>query len=159
MKRQPKKSAPRAEEFAVWTFAQAGRAVPFVSSVMRSIRELYLDEQGRRHFVRKLEARSGRPDRHTIILQEDAKREADRLQGEIALAAQELASLNIHCVDPVNGVAMIPFAQREKLAWLVFDLFGEQTGITSWRYHDDPLTQRRPLEDIDHQPMPTSIAV
>src|SRR5262245_16980002 len=107
MKRQRKNADQPVEEFPVWTFEQAGRAVPYITSVMNSIRDLYLDEQSQRRLARKLEEQPGRPNRGAIIRCEEAKREADRLQGEVAGAAQELAQLNVHCVDPVNGLAMI----------------------------------------------------
>jgi len=156
MKRQPKKAKEAVEEFPVWTFEQAGRAIPYVASIMSSIRDQYLQAQGLRHRSRKLEARPGRPDRRTIIQQEEAKREADRLQDQILDSAKELAQLNVHCVDPVNGLAMIPFVQGGQLAWLVFSLFDE-TKITSWRYHHDPLTARRPLDEIEFTPIPATI--
>jgi len=158
MKRQRKNAEQPVEEFPVWTFEQAGRAVPYITSVMTSIRELYLEEQGQRRLARKLEMQLGRPDRRTIIRQEDARREGDRLQGEVAVAAQELAQLNIHCVDPVNGVAMIPFVQGDQLAWLVYDLFDAEK-IGAWRFHHDPLTTRRPLAGIETGPLPASILV
>jgi len=158
MKRQRKNAEQPVEEFPVWTFEQAGRAVPYITSVMNSIRELYLEEQSQRRLARKLEAQPGRPDRRTIIRQEEAKRDADKVQGEVAAAAQELAQLNIHCVDPVNGVAMIPFVQGEQLAWLVYDLF-DTDKISAWRFHHDPLTVRRPLAGIETGPLPTSIMV
>jgi hypothetical protein len=158
MKRQRKNAEQPVEEFPVWTFEQAGRAVPYITSVMNSIRELYVAEQSERRQVRKMEQKPGRPDRRTIIQGEESKREADRLQGEVALAAQELAQLNIHCVDPVNGLAMIPFVQGDQLAWLVYGLF-ESDKITAWRYHHDPLTVRRPIGEIEAGPLPTSIMV
>jgi len=158
MKRQRKNAEQPVEEFPVWTFDQAGRAVPYITSVMNSIRELYLDEQGQRSLARKLEKQPGRPDRRAIIRFEEAKRDADRLQGEVANAAQELAQLNVHCVDPINGLAMIPFVQGDQLAWLIYSLFDAEK-ITSWRYHHDPLTARRPLGEIETGPLPTSITV
>jgi hypothetical protein len=158
MKRQRKTSEEPVEEFPVWTFEQAGRAVPYIASILTSIREQYLEAQSQRHYARKLESKPGRPDRHTIIRQEMAKREADRLQEEVASAAQELADLNIHCVDPINGVAMIPFVQGDQLAWLVFSLFDELK-IGAWRFHHDPLTVRRPLDEIETGPLPAMIAM
>jgi uncharacterized protein DUF2203 len=158
MKRQRKSSEPPVEEFPVWTFEQAGRAVPYIFSIMNSIRECYLEAQSQRHQARKLENKPGRPDRHTIIRYETAKREADRLQGEVAAAAQELADLNIQCVDPINGVAMIPFVQGEQLAWLIFNLF-EPAKIAAWRFHHDPLTARRPLDEIEVGPLPAMISM
>ncbi len=158
MKRQRKHDRQAVEEFPVWTFEQAGRAIPYITSVMNSIREHYLAAQCQRRRAQKLDAQPGRPSRHTIIQHAEARREADRLMDEVAAAAQELAHLNIHCVDPINGLAMVPFVQGDQLAWLVFSLF-EDDKISAWRYHQDPLTVRRPLSEIMVGPLPTSIMV
>jgi hypothetical protein len=158
MKRQSKKTEQAVAEFPVWTHEQASRAVPYVAAVMQSIRDLYVRAQGLRHRIRKVDAKPGRPDRHAIIQHETAKLEAERLQEEVVEAAKELAHLNIHCVDPVNGIAMIPFVQQEQLAWLVFNLF-DDVKISAWRFHHDPMTVRRPLPEIDTSPMPEVIIV
>jgi hypothetical protein len=51
---------------------------------------------------------------------------------------------DVFLLDPVRGLALIPFQQGEELAWFVFDAF-DQNGLTSWRYHKDPLETRRPM--------------
>lgn len=158
MKNQRKSAKQQVEEFPVWTFSQAERAVPYITSIMRSIRDHFLESQSLRHKARHLEAKPGRPNRSSIIQHEEAKREADKLQDMVAEAARELAGLNVHCVDPVNGIAMIPFVQSQQLAWLIFDLFAD-VKIQTWRFHNDPLTTRRPLSEMEINPMPASIGV
>ena len=93
-----------------------------------------------------------RPTRGTIVAKEEATREADRLQTRLADAAKELADLNIHCVEPAVGVAMIPFVDGDQLAWFVWELYAPE-GIIAWRYHHDPLDMRRPLGEMDRAPL------
>jgi len=143
---QPMKPGQPTEDFPVWTYEQAEQAIPYIQSVLSSIRERFLEVQSKRRYASVLKKKPGRPDRQSIIQYEDAKRDADRVQLLVADAAQELADLNIHCVDPINGVAMIPFVRNDQLAWMVFELF-EPNKITKWRYHHDPLDVRRPMDE------------
>ncbi len=71
---------------------------------------------------------------------------------------QELLKLNVYCLDPVHGLALLPFAQADQLAWLVFDL-SEPEPLRFWRYHADPLTARRPLSELEDKAAPGSLTV
>ena len=64
---------------------------------------------------------------------------------------QELLDLNVYCLDPVHGLALLPFAHADQLAWFVFDLF-EPDPLRFWRYHTDPLATRRPLSELEATP-------
>jgi hypothetical protein len=157
-----KKDAPgqqqAVQEFPVWTFEQAGRALPFVQSVMTSIRELFLNLQGGRRRTKILDGAPGRPTRRMILEQEELKRDVEQLETQLGEAVGELAQLNIHCVDPVNGIAMIPFVNAHQLAWFVFDLFGDEK-MNAWRYHHDPLHLRRPLPEREENALPAALIV
>lgn len=144
------------EDFPVWTHEQAARAVPYLTSVMNSIRDLSIGLNRQRVRARRLAERPGRPDRNTIIEHDEALCEARRLEEQLHDAMHELACLNVHCVSPVAGLAMIPFVNAEQLAWLVFDLFDEAK-ISAWRYHHDPLEARRPLSEMNETPFAKTV--
>jgi hypothetical protein len=69
----------------------------------------------------------------------------------------ELKAIDVYCIDPVNGLALIPFGKGDELAWYVFDLFAPQ-GLEAWRLHGDPLEMRRPLEQNAGSDLPTRSA-
>ena len=62
-------------------------------------------------------------------------------------ALDELHTLDVYCLDPVAGLALIPFAVEKRLAWYVFDLFDEEDPLRFWRYHQDPLEKRWPIAE------------
>ena len=70
----------------------------------------------------------------------------------------ELSRLDVYCIDPINGVAFIPFIQNDQLAWFVFDLFSD-TMLDGWRFHEDPLNTRRPLTELDEPQATDSLVV
>lgn len=146
MKRRKKSAPEQVMEFPVWSQEQAERARPYIAAILRTVREDYLQMQQSRRLARHLAQKAGRPSRQDLIEQEEANREAARLENAVAEGIQELLQLNVHCVDPVNGLAMIPFVQQAQLAWFVFELFQEQQ-VRSWRFHDEDLNVRRPLSE------------
>ena len=60
-------------------------------------------------------------------------------------AFNELAAIDVHCLNPAQGLALIPFRKDDELAWYVFDLFAPQ-GLDAWLLDSDPREERRPLE-------------
>jgi hypothetical protein len=146
MKRRKKSAPEQVMEFPVWTQEQAERARPYIASILRTVREDFLQLQQNRRKAKRLAQKQGRPRRQDIIEQDEANREATRLENEVAEGVQELLQMNVHCVDPVNGLAMIPFVQQEQLAWFVFELFDQQH-LRSWRFHYEDLAVRRPLSE------------
>ena len=146
MKNRRKKAAARKHTFRVWTHPQAAAALPYLTSVVRSVREHYLQFRSERHRALRLRQRPGRPDRQALLDLEAAARETDLLEDRFNDDLRELWRLNIYCLDPAQGLALIPFAHDEQLAWFVFDLF-DPSKVSSWRFHADPLETRRPLSD------------
>jgi Uncharacterized conserved protein (DUF2203) len=144
MKPNPKRAKKRVKVIPVWTYSQAVSVLPYVTSIMNSLREHQLDAQRHELVARRLAAKPGRPDRATLIDQEEAGREAQRSSKRFQQALEELHSLGIFCLDATRGEALIPFAQDKQLAWFVFDLF-DSVALRSWRYHSDPLETRRPV--------------
>jgi hypothetical protein len=144
MKPNHKRAKKRVQVIPVWTYSQAVNALPYVTSIMKSLREHQLGAQQYELAARRLEAKPGRPDRANLIDQEEARREAQRSTKRFQQALEELHSLGIFCLDANRGEALIPFSQDQQLAWFVFDLF-DSVPLRSWRFHSDPLETRRPV--------------
>jgi hypothetical protein len=144
MKRNHKRARKRTEVIPVWTYSQAVKALPYVTSIMESLREHQLEARRHELAARRLAAKRGRPDRATLINREEATLEAARAARRFHLALEELHRLGIYCFDAVRGEALVPFVQDQQLAWFVFDLFDGQR-LRYWRYHSDPLETRRPI--------------
>lgn len=144
MRKQRKQKEEAAVILRLWTYAEAVRVVPYLRSIVRSLREHWLEMQREQLQVRRIDARPGRPDRHVLILREEAAREVELAADQVNEALSELEALEIYCLDPSGGVVLIPFRQGDDLAWFIFDLFAPQ-GLDGWRLHADPLETRRPL--------------
>ena len=127
-----------------WAFEEAQAAVPYFSSLARSLREHYLEVLAKRREVQLLTERHGRPDRQALIAEQEARRDLHEAEQDYQGALEELSELNVHPHDPGQGVALVPFVQDDQPAWYVFDLFDSQP-IRSWRYRSDPEATRRPL--------------
>jgi Uncharacterized conserved protein (DUF2203) len=133
----------------LWTYAEAVKTLPYLRAIVRSLREHWLHLQRVRLQVRRLDARPGRPDRQALILRAEAAREAELAEDHFNEALRELEAIDVYCLDPAKGLALIPFRQGDDLAWFVFDLFAPQ-GLDGWRFQADPLEARRPLvEKLD----------
>ena len=147
MKRHQKSSKQRKKIVRVWTLARAQKALPLIASIVRSVREERLNAQAHQLQAERLALRPGRPDREALIAHEEALRDTREAVERFESGLRELFGLNIYCLDAVSGQALIPFAHGEQLAWFVFDLF-ESAGLQTWRFHEDPLTTRRPLAEL-----------
>ena len=145
-------AAPR-----LWTYEAALSAVPYLRAVVRSLREQWLHVRSVRRQIRRLDARPGRPDRQTLIRRAVAVQELDHADAQLEETFDELKAIDVFCLDPAQGLALIPFGKRDELAWYVFDLFSPQ-GLEAWRFHGDPLEMRRPLEQNAGSELPTRSA-
>ena len=141
----------------LWTYEAALRAVPYLRAVVRSLREQWLHVRSVRRQIRRLDARPGRPDRQTLIRRAVAVQELDQADTQLEETFDELKAIDVFCLDPAEGLALIPFGEGEELAWYVFDLFAPQ-GLEAWRFHGDPLETRRPLEQNAGSELPTRSA-
>ena len=153
----PKKAKKERRLIRPWTYARAQAALPYVRSVMQSLRDHRLEAQSQHRRAERLAERPGRPDRAALIAREEALKAAAKEQERYDDAVNELGRLDVYCIDALAGVAFIPFIQQDQLAWYVFDLFS-QTQLDAWRYHEDPLETRRPIAEVAGQP-PTAVAV
>jgi hypothetical protein len=142
-----KKKRSNVIRLRTWTHAQAQSAQPYVASVVRSVRDHFLEAIRGHNRVEDLGKRPGRPDRDSIIAKEAAQREFDDAKARFDDAENELNRLDIYILDPVQGLALIPFIQEERLAWYIFDLFDKEQ-LRFWRFQEDPLEMRRPVQDV-----------
>jgi hypothetical protein len=82
-----------------------------------------------------------------MIALQEARRELDEIKTRFEETENELNRLDVYSLDPVQGLALIPFVREEQLAWFIFDLFDPEP-LRFWRFQDDPLDARRliPIE-------------
>ena len=136
--------ARRRQSLRLWSFDQAQAAVPYVSSIVRSLRERSLQMQSLRNDVTQIENKPGRADRKAIIALESARKDLHQSESAYADALEELEALDFQLLDATRGQALVPFAHDDQLAWYVFDLFDSEP-IRSWRFQSDPDETRRKL--------------
>jgi hypothetical protein len=127
-----------------WTFEEAQTAVPYFSSVSRSLREHYLVILAKHRKVQAFAERPGQPDRKALIEEQEVRRDLHKAEQDYQDALDELTELEVQPLDPVQGTALVPFVHDDQPAWYVFDLFDSQP-IRSWRYQSDPDETRRAL--------------
>jgi hypothetical protein len=144
VKRNPKRARRTQQDLRVWTFPQAQAAAPYISSVVRSLREHGLEALARHRSLQRLAARAGRPRRADLIAQEEAERALSLAQDRFRDALEELHDLDIYSLEPLQGQALVPFVHDDQLAWYIFDLFDSQP-FRFWRFQSDPDETRRPL--------------
>jgi hypothetical protein len=144
MTNSPKEARRKKSAMRLWTFEQSRAAIPYIASVLRSIREHLVEGQTQQRRLAVLEGKPGRPDRATLIGQDEARKDAARATEEYRKAVAELAALDIIVHDPLQGVALVPFLYDEQLAWFVYDLH-DPSGLRFWRYHSDSDDTRRRL--------------
>ena len=147
MKRKRKQKRRQLRKIHLWSFPQAQKAMPYFRSITRSLREHWLELQTKRLEVDRLSHRSGRPDRTAILASATAAEEKTQAEDRFADALNELMGIDVYLLDPVRGVAFVPFQKEEELAWFVFDLF-DCDELNSWRFHQDPLEMRRPIAEL-----------
>lgn len=145
--KKPGKAKKRRNAVQVWTQSQARALVPYLKSVMASLREAKLAEQQHQRDARQLADRPGRPDRATMIALDEAHRAAGRAADDFDTALEELQGLDVYCLDPLAGQALVPTVHEDQLAWFVYDHFDSEP-LRFWRYHTDPLEMRRPLSEM-----------
>ena len=143
MKRNSKGKA-REKTIQVWTYDQARGAVPYLTSVVRSLREHAVKALALQRQARQLAAKPGRPDRNDLIAQQEGERQAREAETRLQETIDELHALDVFSLDPTGGLALVPFVHDEQLAWYVFDLFDSQP-FRFWRFQSDPDDTRRPV--------------
>jgi hypothetical protein len=110
----------------VWTCAQAVAVLPYVASILRSLREHRLDALRHHLTAKRLADQPGRPRRDTLIAQEDAVRQADRADAEYQRTLAELEWLGIRCLDPLACRAIVTASRAGERVECMYDLFDPQ---------------------------------
>jgi hypothetical protein len=146
MNRHRKKSKGNRLRLRVYTHAEAMRALPYIASILRSMRDHRIEANRHQLIARRLSQRGGRPNRETILAHEHAVHEAQRAEEKFSEAEQELHRLDVYGLDVLAGLALIPFVHEDQLAWFVYDLFDGEA-LRFWRSQSDPLETRRPITD------------
>jgi hypothetical protein len=144
VKRQPKGAKERTQTIQVWTYDQAQAASPYIASILRSLREHALEALLHYNRAKRLADRPGRPNRAAIIAHQEAERDARSADERFRDALDELQEMDIYTLDPIQGLALIPFVHNDQLAWYLFDLFDAQP-LRFWRFQSDPEDTRRPV--------------
>jgi hypothetical protein len=157
MKKQSDQRPEQNAALRLWTYEAALSAVPYLRAVVRSLREHWLQLQSVRRQIQRLDSSPGRPDRQTLIRRAVAVKELDQADMKLEETFEELKAIDAYCLDPAQGLALIPFGKGGELAWYVFDLFAPQ-GLEAWRFHGDPLEMRRPLEQNAGSELPNRSA-
>jgi hypothetical protein len=148
MKRKRKQKRRQLRMIHLWSFPQAQKAVPYFRSITRSLRDHWLEVQTKRLEVDRLSHRPGKQDRTAILANLRAHEEKTQAEDRFSDALNELMGIDVYLLDPVRGVAFVPFQKEEQLAWFVFDLF-DSDELKAWRFHEDPLEMRRPIGELD----------
>jgi len=147
MKRPSGKAKKRRNAVQVWTLSQGRTIVPYLKSVMASLREHKMRSQQQHMTLKRLTDKPGRPDRAQLIAEAEARQEAQRADEDFDTALAELEALDIYCLDPIAGQALVPTVHEDQLAWFVYDHFDDEP-LRFWRYHTDPLETRRPVSEL-----------
>src|SRR5262245_12822348 len=111
MNRQDSKK-PKRLVIPIWTLMQAKQALPYIGSIMQSLREYRLETRRHQRRVELLAAKHGRPDRRDLISHQEALRDAQRAEDCYQDALHDLQELGVYCQDANRGLALIPFVHQ-----------------------------------------------
>ncbi len=146
MKRN-RQSSKNQQTIQVWTLEQARSLVPYLTSIIDSMREARLENLAHATRAAKLEARHGRPNRDQILALADEKAKVQETEDRYKKAQEELQQLDVYCINAVQGLALIPFVNEDQLAWFIFDRF-DADPLRFWRFHLDPVDVKHPIETV-----------
>lgn len=143
-----KRKRERTKEMRVmhlWSWDEVAKAIPYLRSVIGSLREHWVDVLNGQRRIEKADAKHGRAKTQEILAKQGLQDDHERAQSKFEDALQELNQLDVFLLDPIRGLALIPFRKGDDLAWYVFDHFATR-GVIGWRLHNDPIDECRPLE-------------
>lgn len=145
MKPRRDRSDNRMRVMNLWIWSDVVKAIPYLHSVVGSLREHWLDVLTAQKDLDKSAAREGLANRQQLL--DDKALESDRVRAQEKFddAIEELTKIDVFLLDPVRGLALIPFRKEDDLGWYIFDHFAKR-GVIGWRLHDDPIDRCRPLD-------------
>jgi hypothetical protein len=118
----------------VWSPAQATAALPYLLSILRSLREHRLDWNRCIVAHRRITRAAGPLNRARLVAQDDLRRAAASANRRFREARSELRRLGVICLDPIQGAALLPSRHDDQLAWYLINLFDPQP-LRFWRFH------------------------
>jgi hypothetical protein len=146
MKRRNKRSK-RMRTLRLWDWSEVTKAVPYLRSVIGSLRENWLEVLNAQRQLDRSANQRAPVKRQQIIETASQTDERERAQGRFDDALSELNRVDVFLLDPVKGLALVPFRKEDDLAWYVFDQFAPR-GLVGWRYHHDPIEECRPVTTL-----------
>ncbi len=140
-----KRKSKRVRVMRLWDWKEAKGAIPYLRSILASLREHWLDARSAQITLDRHISDSSPRSTQKLLREKACQDELSRSQDKFDTALEELAQIDAYLLDPVNGVALMPFRMKDDLAWYYIDLF-EPEVFAGWRFHDDPLDVCRPIE-------------
>src|SRR5262245_37874226 len=104
MNRNRKSARPREQTRRVWSYKQALSALPYLHSIMRSVREFQTEFRKHQLTADRLADKPGRPNRDALIAHQEALRSARQADEQLQSALEELEALDILCEAPLQGL-------------------------------------------------------
>ncbi|MSQ97166.1 MAG: DUF2203 family protein [Gemmataceae bacterium] len=147
MKRRQEK-LDRTRVLRLWTLNETTKAAPYLHSVIGSLREHWLEVLAAQRRLDRAPDQPASVKRTQIIEHQAREDERQRAQADFNDALDELNKIDIFLLDPVQGLALIPFRKGDDLAWFVFNHFSAE-GTIGWRCHDDPIEKCRTLSALE----------
>jgi len=148
-----RKSSKRMRVLHLWTLPELQKAVPYLRSVIVSLREHWLDTLTTERHLNLAAQRPQSTQRNLLVAADDLREERRRAQQKFEDALEELNRIDVFLLDAVKGLALVPFRKEDDLAWFVFDQFSPR-GIIGWRNHDDPIEKCLPLNLLEQPVAP-----
>ena len=143
-----RKRSKRARTIRLWKKTEAFKAVPYLRSIIGSLREHWLEVLTAERQI-DLATQLKKPvKRQQLLEQEKQGDELHRAREKFNDALDELNRLDVFLLEPVRGLALMPFRKQDDLAWYIVDQFAP-SGLIGWRKNDDPIEECRPLELLD----------
>ena len=127
----------------LWSLPEVNKAMPYLRAVMKPLRDQWLEIQRSRLALRRMTEAATFDSEEQDLLQE-ARLAANTAEERFAQTLNELITFDVYTLDPLRGIALLPFKIGNELAWFVFDLFAPE-GLDAWRFHTDPLSARRSM--------------
>jgi hypothetical protein len=147
MKRRKARSK-RMQITQLWARSDAVKAIPYLRSIIASLRENYLEVLNAERRLDLANQKQSAPKRQQILDRETHEDDARRARAKFNDGLEELSRIGVFLLEPVHGIALIPFRKGDDLAWYVFDQFAV-SGLIGWRTHSDPIDECRPMTSLD----------
>ena len=139
-----RKRSKRMKVLHLWSWSEAMKAVPYLHSIVGSLREHWLDVLNAQRKLDLADRLKKPAKRQQILEREMLEDDLERGQEKFNDALHELNGIDVFLLEPVRGLALIPFRKEDDLAWYVFDHFAPP-GVVGWRYHNDAIEECKPL--------------